>query len=162
MEVNGDHNMKFTKQRLKQIIKEELVKEASYSPKEVKNIIWDMKEYVDKLVKVGEDFSIFQNAKASAKALKQIQKLLRNVGQGKVMKLTKSKLKEMIKEELLKEEIIEVERIHDIESSIFDIIIEFKKTFEKSEWKKNRKISSLIKKMIDLEAKLGNETLELE
>ena len=62
----------------------------------------------------------------------------------------------------LNEEIIEVERIHDIESSIFDIIIEFKKTFEKSEWKKNRKISSLIKKMIDLEAKLGNETLELE
>mgnify|MGYP001444396256 CR=1 FL=1 len=80
MEVNGDHNMKLTKQRLKQIIKEELVKEASYSSKEVKNIVWDMKEYVDKLVKVGVDFSIFQNAKASAKALKQIQKLLRNVG----------------------------------------------------------------------------------
>ena len=55
------------------------VNEASYSPKEVKNIIWDMKEYVDKLVKVGEDFSIFQNAKASARALKKIQKLLRNV-----------------------------------------------------------------------------------
>ena len=78
------------------------------------------------------------------------------------MKLTKQTLRKMIKEEMLKEEIIEVERIHDIESSIFDIIIEFKKTFEKSEWKKNRKISSLIKKMIDLEAKLGNETLELE
>jgi len=62
----------------------------------------------------------------------------------------------------LNEEIIEVERIHDMESQIFDVIIEFKKTFEKSEWKKNRKISSLIKKMIDLEAKLGNETLELE
>ena len=62
----------------------------------------------------------------------------------------------------LNEEIIEVERIHDMESHIFDVIIQFKKTFEKSEWKKNRKISSLIKKMIDLEAKLGNETLELE
>ena len=56
------------------------VNEASYSPKEVKNIVWDMKEYVDKLVKVGVDFEIFQNAKASAKALKQIQKLLKNVG----------------------------------------------------------------------------------
>ena len=54
--------------------------EASYSPKEVKNIIWDMKEYVGKLVKVGEDYGIFQNAKASAKALKQIQKLLKQVG----------------------------------------------------------------------------------
>ena len=62
----------------------------------------------------------------------------------------------------LNEEIIEVERIHDMESQIFDVIIQFKKTFEKSEWKKNRKISSLIKKMIDLEAKLGNENLELE
>ena len=56
------------------------VNEASYSPKEVKNIIWDMKEYVGKLVKQGEDYSIFQNAKASAKALKQIQKLLKQVG----------------------------------------------------------------------------------
>ena len=65
-------------------------------------------------------------------------------------------------ENILKEEIIEVERIHDMESQIFDVIIQFKKTFEKSEWKKNRKINSLIKKMIDLEAKLGNETLELE
>ena len=78
------------------------------------------------------------------------------------MKLTKQTLKKMIKEELLREEIIEVERIHDMESQIFDVIIQLKKTFEKSEWKKNRKISSLIKKMIDLEAKLGNETLELE
>ena len=78
-------------------------------------------------------------------------------------------MKKPLKEQLkriggmkLNEEIIEVERIHDMESSIFDVIIEFKKTFEKSEWKKNRKINSLIKKMIDLEAKLGNETLELE
>ena len=62
----------------------------------------------------------------------------------------------------LYEEIIEVERIHDMESHIFDVLIEFKKSFEESERKKNRKISSLIKKMIDLEAKLGNETLELE
>ena len=78
------------------------------------------------------------------------------------MKLTKSKLKEMIKEELLREEIIEVERIHDMEAHIFDVIIQFKKTFEKSEWKKNRKINSFIKKMIDLESKLGDEVLELK
>ena len=78
------------------------------------------------------------------------------------MKLTKQRLKQIIKEELLNEEIIEVERVIDMEASIFDVIIEFKKTFEKSEWKKNRKISSLIKKMIDLESKLGNEVTELE
>ena len=78
-------------------------------------------------------------------------------------------MKKPLKEQLkriggmkLNEEIIEVERIHDMEASIFDVIIQFKKTFEKSEWKKNRKINSLIKKMIDLEAKLGNEVTELE
>ena len=59
---------------------EEKLTEASYSSKEVKGIIWDMRDYVDKLVKQGEDLSIFQSAKASAKALKQIQKLLKNVG----------------------------------------------------------------------------------
>ena len=62
----------------------------------------------------------------------------------------------------INEEIIEVERLHDIESRIFDQIIEFKKIFEKSEWKKNRKISSSIKKMLDLESKLGNEVMDLE
>ena len=77
------------------------------------------------------------------------------------MKLTKQRLKEMIKEELLREA-YEIEDVQDQEAAVFDVIIQFKKTFEKSEWKKNRKINSLIKKMIDLEAKLGNETLELE
>ena len=71
------------------------------------------------------------------------------------MKLTKQRLKEIIKEEILKEEIIEVERIHDIESSIFDIIIEFKKTFEKSEWKKDRKVNAIIKQLMKLEVRLS-------
>ena len=77
------------------------------------------------------------------------------------MKLTKKRLKEMIKEEMRLNEAVEVELIQDMEASIFDVIIEFKKIFEKSEWKKNRKISSLIKKMIDLESKLGNEVSDL-
>ena len=72
------------------------------------------------------------------------------------MKLTKKRLKEIIKEELLKEEIIEVERIHDMESHIFDVIIEFKKTFEKSDWSKNRKINSIIKQMLKLEQQLSD------
>ena len=77
------------------------------------------------------------------------------------MKLTKSKLKEMIKEEMLKEEIIEFERIEDLEYRIFDQIIDFKKTFEKSEWKKNRKINAIIKQFIKLEQRLSNEVREL-
>ena len=78
------------------------------------------------------------------------------------MKLTKQTLRKMIKEELLNEIQVEVEDIQDIEASIFDIIIEFKKIFEKSEWKKNRKISSIIKQMLKLESQLGNEVGNLE
>ena len=77
------------------------------------------------------------------------------------MKLTKSRLKEIIKEELLREE-AEIEDVQDHESEIFDAIIKFKKTFEKSEWKKNRKINSIIKQLLKLESQLGNETGDLE
>ena len=56
----------------------------------------------------------------------------------------------------------EIEDIHDMEAAIFDVIIQFKKTFEKSEWKKNRKINSLIKQLFKLETQLGNETGDLE
>ena len=71
------------------------------------------------------------------------------------MKLTKSKLKEMIKEELLREEIIEYERLDDLEARIFDQILDFKKTFEKSEWSKDRKVNSIIKQFVKLEVKLS-------
>ena len=71
-------------------------------------------------------------------------------------------MKQPLKEKLkqiggmkLNEEIIEVERIHDMESHIFDVIIEFKKTFEKSEWKKDRKVNSIIKQFVKLEVKLS-------
>ena len=71
-------------------------------------------------------------------------------------------MKKPLKEQLkriggmkLNEEIIEVERIQDMESAIFDIIIEFKKTFEKSEWSKNRKVNSIINQFIKLEVKLS-------
>ena len=74
---------------------------------------------------------------------------------GLKMKLTKQRLKDIIKEELLKEEIIEWERIDDLEARIFDQIIDFKKTFEKSEWSKNRKVNSIIKQFIKLEVRLS-------
>ena len=65
---------------LDDVKKQKKINEASYSSKEVKGIIWDMRDYVDKLVKQGEDYSIFQSAKSSARALKKIQKLLKQVG----------------------------------------------------------------------------------
>ena len=76
------------------------------------------------------------------------------------MKLTKAKLKEMIKEEMLNEIQIEAEDIQDMGAAVFDVIIEFKKNFEKSDWKKNRKINSIIKQMLKLEQQLSNETKE--
>ena len=75
------------------------------------------------------------------------------------MKLTKSKLKEMIKEEMLNEIQIEAEDIQDMGAAIFDVVIEFKKNFEKSDFKKSghaRKINSIIKQMLKLEAQLGD------
>ena len=53
------------------------------------------------------------------------------------MKLTKARLKEIIKEELLNEIQLEAEDIQDMGAAIFDVIIEFKKNFEKSDWSKN-------------------------
>ena len=55
----------------------------------------------------------------------------------------------------LNEEIIEWERIEDLEARIFDQIIDFKKTFEKSEWKKNRKVNAIIKQLLKLEVRLS-------
>jgi len=55
----------------------------------------------------------------------------------------------------INEEIIEWERIDDLEARIFDQIIDFKKTFEKSEWKKNRQVNAIIKQFIKLEVRLS-------
>ena len=55
---------------------------------------------------------------------------------------------------------LEVEDIQDMEAAIFDVIIEFKKNFEKSDWKKNRKINSIIKQILKLEQQLSDVTQE--
>ena len=53
-------------------------------------------------------------------------------------------------------EAFEIEDVQHYESELFDAIAQFKKVFEKSEWKKNRKINSIIKQMLKLESQLGN------
>ena len=77
-----------------------------------------------------------------------------------MMKLTKNHLNKMIKEELLNERMYSP--LEAIETSIFDMIIEFKKAFEKSEHKKIRKISKLIKDLLKIEGQLGDQVTELE
>ena len=80
------------------------------------------------------------------------------------MKLTKQRLKEIIKEELLKEAVIDngLPALDRYESQVFDVIIQFKEIFDKTQWKKNRKIQAIIKQMLKLERKLGDEVGELE
>ena len=79
------------------------------------------------------------------------------------MKLTKQTLRKMIKEEMLNEIQLEAEDIQDMGAAIFDVIIVFKKNFEKSEFKKGghaRKINSIIKQMLKLEQQLSDVTQE--
>ena len=79
------------------------------------------------------------------------------------MKLTKSKLKEIIREELLNEAYLnELPALDRYESQVFDVIIQFKEIFDKTQWKKNRKIQAIIKQMLKLERKLGDAVGELE
>ena len=78
------------------------------------------------------------------------------------MKLTKSKLKEIIREELLNEADNGLPALDRYESQVFDVIIQFKEIFDKTQWKKNRKIQAIIKQMLKLERKLGDAVGELE
>ena len=61
-------------------------------------------------------------------------------------------------------EAFEIEDVQDYEARVFDAIAEFKKVFEKSEFKKSghaRKINSIIKQMFKLEQQLSDVTQEL-
>ena len=73
------------------------------------------------------------------------------------MKKLIKKQTDMIRKEsgMIKEEIIEYERLDDLEARIFDQIIEFKKAFEKSDWKKNRQVNAIIKQFVKLEVRLS-------
>ena len=37
---------------------------------------YDLRDQIDELVKVGEDYAVFQNAQGTAKSLKQIKRIL--------------------------------------------------------------------------------------
>ena len=61
-------------------------------------------------------------------------------------------------------EAFEIEDVQDYEARVFDAIAEFKKVFEKSEFKKSghgRKVNSIIKQMLKLEQQLSDVTQEL-
>ena len=41
-----------------------------------RNMKYDLRDQIDELVKVGEDYNVFQNAQGTAKSLKQIKRIL--------------------------------------------------------------------------------------
>ena len=78
------------------------------------------------------------------------------------MKLTKSKLREIIREELLTEVIYTAGAVNHHEAKLLDEIENFKYFFDRSAIKKNGKINSIIKQMLKLESQLSKITQELE
>jgi hypothetical protein len=69
--------------------------------------------------------------------------------------------KDYIKKDL-KEYNREYSELEKYETAIFDVIIQFKKIYERSPHKKNRKINKHIQDLLKIESKLGDEVTELE
>ena len=76
--------------KLKELLKEEKdsINEASvstgwkiYKVYDINSKLWkemkyDLRDQIDELVKVGEDYGVFMNAQGTAKSLKQIKRIL--------------------------------------------------------------------------------------
>ena len=128
--------MKINKKRLEQIIKEELLRER----------LKRFKVYVS-----GESEPLILLGKNEKEVKHTAHQMIQN---------SSVRIKKVVRESKLNERMYSP--LEALESSIFDIIIEFKKAFEKSEHKKNRKINMLIKQMLKLEGQLGDVVTELE
>ena len=128
--------MKITEKRLKQIIKEELLTER----------LKRFKVYVS-----GESQPLILMGKNEKEVKQTAHQMIRN---------SSIKIRKVVKEGKLNERMYT--QLEALETAIFDIIIEFKKAFEKSPHKKNRKVNMLIKQMLKLEGQLGDIVTELE
>ena len=65
--------------RLKELLKESnirVVPESQITSKVWRQMKYDLRDQIDELVKVGEDYAVFQNAQGTAKSLKQIKRIL--------------------------------------------------------------------------------------
>ena len=71
------------------------------------------------------------------------------------------KLKDILKKKKLNE-YRGYNELEKYETAIFDVIIQFKKIYEKSEHRKNRKINKLIQDLLKIEAKLGDIVTDLD
>jgi len=128
--------MKITKQILRELIKEEFLNER----------LRRFKVYVS-----GESEPLILLGKNEKEVKHTAHQMIQN---------SSVRIRKVVRESKLNERMYSP--LEAIETSIFDVIIEFKKAFEKSEHKKNRQISALIKQMLKLEGKLGDLVTELE
>ncbi len=65
--------------KLKELLKESnirVVPESQITSKVWRQMKYDLRDQIDELVKVGEDYAVFQNAQGTAKSLKQIKRIL--------------------------------------------------------------------------------------
>ena len=77
--------MKITKSRIKEIIREEILNskkklnEAKIDSRKWKKMKYQIEDQIDDLVKIGEDYGVFQSAQYTAKTLKKIQKMWKSL-----------------------------------------------------------------------------------
>ena len=65
--------------KLKELLKESnirVVPESQITSKVWRQMKYDLRDQIDELVKVGEDYAVFQNAQGTAKSLNQIKRIL--------------------------------------------------------------------------------------
>ena len=65
--------------KLKELLNESNIKvvpESQITSKVWRQMKYDLRDQIDELVKVGEDYAVFQNAQGTAKSLKQIKRIL--------------------------------------------------------------------------------------
>jgi|TARA_Y100000401_G_scaffold104466_1_gene96297 hypothetical protein len=65
--------------KLKELLNESnirVVPESQITSKVWRQMKYDLRDQIDELVKVGEDYAVFQNAQGTAKSLKQIKRIL--------------------------------------------------------------------------------------
>ena len=64
--------------KLKELLNENIkvIPEDKITSKIWRKMKYDLRDQFDELVKVGEDYGVFQNAQGTAKSLKQIKRIL--------------------------------------------------------------------------------------
>ena len=61
--------------KLKDLLNEKVIPSKKIDSKIWRQMKWDMRDQIDELNKIGQDYGIFQNAQHVSKTLKKIKKL---------------------------------------------------------------------------------------